>query len=121
MSRVPVDITFRHIQPTGWIKELIEEQADKLHQHAGAIHRVEVTVDLPQHHSRKGDHFEVRIVMHVDHMKEQTVSATSEDNESDQLRTTIHEAFHQAERMMRRKLERRRDLRRTPAPGKGDD
>lgn len=121
MSKVPVDITFRHIQPTEWIKELVEEQADKLHQHAGAIHRVEVTVDLPQHHSRKGDHFEVRIVMHVDHMKEKAVSATSEGKESDQLRAAVHEAFHQAERMMRRRLERRRDLRRVPDPEKAAD
>lgn len=121
MARIPVDITFRHMGTTEWLKELVQEQVDKLHQHAGVVHRVEVTLDLPQHHSRKGDQYEVKIVMHVDKMKELAVTATSAGKESDQLRAAVHEAFDQAERMMRRRVERRRDLRRTPSAEKAED
>ena len=118
MAHVPIDVTFRHGSPTEWVRELIQEQADKLYQHSDIVHRVEAVLDMPQNSSRKGQQHEVHLVLHLDGLKEMAITEASKERDTDNVRADILEAFATAERRLRRVTERRREQRRRAKPGK---
>lgn len=56
-----MQITFRGIDPSPALSELIEHCADELRRISDRIHSLRVLVEEPHRHHRHGNHFRVRI------------------------------------------------------------
>ena len=56
-----VNITFKNIEPSAALEARIREKAEKLHRFLGDITHVDVAVEAPHRHQRKGELYHVRI------------------------------------------------------------
>lgn len=61
----PLQITFRGMGPSEAMSEYIRDQAEKLEQLFGRVVGCHVVVEQPHRHQRQGNHFHVRVALHV--------------------------------------------------------
>ncbi|HVG62066.1 MAG TPA: HPF/RaiA family ribosome-associated protein [Hyalangium sp.] len=61
----PMQITFRGMGPSEAMTEYIRGEAEKLEQFFDRIVGCHVVVEQPHRHQRQGNHFHVRVELHV--------------------------------------------------------
>jgi hypothetical protein len=60
----PVQITFRHMQPSPALEADIRRRVDGLQRRSGRVLDIRVTVEAPAPHHRKGGPYHVRVDLH---------------------------------------------------------
>ncbi len=62
---VPLELSFRNMDPSDAVEANVREKADKLERYFGRINSCRVVVEAPHRHHRKGKIFHVRIEVGV--------------------------------------------------------
>jgi cold shock CspA family protein len=105
--QIPVTMSFRNVQKTAAIEDLIRKQAAKLERACDHIISCRIAVEKPQEHQRTGKPFRVRIDVTVP--PEHELVVTREASEGDlhqQLPTVIRDAFGAMRRQLRKLVEK---------------
>lgn len=106
--KLPMQITFRHMDPSPALEEKIRELAVRLERFSSRIMRCHVIVEAPHRHHRKGKLFEVHI--HV------TVPAgeyiARQEHRHRQSHEDVHVALRDAFDAVKRQLEDHERIRR---------
>jgi ribosomal subunit interface protein len=105
--QLPVQISFRNMDPTPWIEEKIREKAAKLERTFDRITRCDVVIEAPHHDHRKGRLYHVRIDMTVPGGKLAVRGDAS--HASEDVRAAIRDAFDAARRQLEDWIDRKRD------------
>jgi cold shock CspA family protein/ribosome-associated translation inhibitor RaiA len=115
--QVPLRLTFRHVNKTDAIEELIRKQAAKLERVCDHIVSCTIAVEKPQEHQRSGSPFRVRIDVTVP--PEHELVVTREPGEGDlheQLPTVIRDAFGAMRRQLKKLVDKQHgDVKSHPA------
>ena len=107
--RVPLEITFRDVEKTDALEELIREKADKLETVCEDMISCRVAVEKPQEHQRSGSPFRVRIQARVPTGHEVVAERKPGDGDMhDPLPKVVRSAFDAAERQIRELVAKRR-------------
>lgn len=113
--QLPVQISFRNMDPTPWIEEKIREKAAKLERTFDRITRCDVVIEAPHHDHRKGRLYHVRIDMTVPGGKLAVRGDAPHANED--VRAAIRDAFDAARRQLEDWIDRKRE---TPVEAAAD-
>lgn len=107
--KVPLEITFRGVEKTDGLEELIREKAASLERVCESITSCRVAVESPQQHQRAGRPYRVRISLNVPPGHEFAVRReSSAGNIHDELPAVIRSAFDAARRKLKTITEKRR-------------
>ena len=122
---IPVDVTFRGMDPSPAVRSLIDEQISKLERYRGDMLRCHVVIEQPRHRER-GNPFHVTIYMSVpgedivvNHEPqiesalrkagvEERVKSTEIATGAKDINVAVTEAFRRARRRLEDHLDRRR-------------
>jgi ribosomal subunit interface protein len=99
--RLPLQITFRHMDPSPALEARIRELAARLDRFSAHIMRCQVTIEAPHQHHRQGQRYEVGIDLTVPHGE---LVANREHRER-QSHEDVYVALRDAFRAVRRQLE----------------
>src|SRR3954471_24070581 len=104
--QLPVEISYRGLEKTDEIEQMVREKAARLNKFCDHINRCDVAIEQPNHNPRKGNPFRVRIDV-TDAPGHELVAKESEtQNKSHQpLQRAVHDAFKMMERELRRLVE----------------
>ena len=106
IMQLPVDITFRGMEPTPSVEGAIERWADRLVLMFERIQRCSVVVEVPHRSSRQGQTFHIRIELAV---PEKTI-AVSRDPGRDHAHEDVYVAISDAFRAARRQLQEHAEI-----------
>jgi len=107
--QVPLEISFRGVQKTKAIENLIRRKTARLEQICNHMVSCHVAIEMPQHHQRSGNPFRVRIDMRVPVGHELVVKRESSEGDiHDALTKVLRKAFNAANRQLQELLERQR-------------
>jgi cold shock CspA family protein len=107
--QIPLEITYRGVEKTEAIEELIRRKARKLERICNHITSARVAVESSQKHQRSGSPYRVRIYLSVPPGHELVVKR--EENKGhvhEQLPTIVRAAFDAAERQLKELVEKQR-------------
>ncbi len=108
--RIPLQITFRDMDHSDALDQLVREHAEKLEALSDRIIGCRVALETPhRHHHQGGGHFHVRIDLTVPG-EELVLSHTSRQD----MYAAVNEAFADAHRRLRNHFERKRTQERHP-------
>ena len=98
--QIPVQITFRGMDPSPAIEERVRERAAKLERYFDRITSCRVNVEAPHLHQHKGKLFHVRVDITVPGV-ELVVNRNPADNHAhEDVYVAIRDAFRAAERQL---------------------
>lgn len=106
--QTPLQITFRHMEPSDALDARIREEVAKLETVYDRITRCHVTVDLPHKHQRQGKHFTIRVELSIPHDTIVIARDPSDDTTSEDPYAAVNEAFDQARRQLQNHVDRMR-------------
>lgn len=99
--QIPLQITFRHMNPSSILESRIREEATKLDQFHEHIMSCRVVVEAPHKHHHKGKHYHLRIDLKAPR-KEMVVNHPHHDNQAhEDVYVVIRDSFD----AMRRQIE----------------
>lgn len=105
--RLPLQVTFHHVDPSPALETRIQELAERLDRFSDQIMRCHVTVEAPHHHQHQGNLFDVRIDITVPD-REIAIRRTHPVNHShEDPYVALRDAFRAARRRLQ-DYERRR-------------
>lgn len=104
---IPLQLTFRDLEPSSAIEEYVRGRADKLDRFFDAIMRCRVMIEAPHRHHRQGKRYHVRIDLTVPG-EEIVVSRNPESLVHEDLYASIDAAFDDAQRLLQDYARRRR-------------
>ncbi len=105
----PVDITYRGLEKTAQIDELVTDYSARLEKFCDHINRCHVAIEQPNHAHQKGNPYRVRIDVTVSRGHELVAEETQKDNGAHEpLTKVIHDAFKTMERQLRHLVEKQR-------------
>ena len=99
--KLPLQITFRHMDPSPALEERIRELMGRLDKFSPHIMHCHVVVEEPHQHSRRGSLFEIRIEITVPDETIVITPAHDNDHAHENAYVSLRDAFRAA----RRKLE----------------
>ena len=99
--RLPLQITFRHMDPSPALEARIRELASRLDKFSGQIMRCHVIVEPPAHHQHQGFLYDFRIDITVPGEEIAIRHSHPEDHAHEDPYVALRDAFRAA----RRKLE----------------
>jgi cold shock CspA family protein/ribosome-associated translation inhibitor RaiA len=100
--QVPLEITYRNVQKTEAIENLITERITKLEKVCDYIVSCRVAVEAPQQHQQTGNPFRVRIDIRVPKEHELVIKReSSQGNVHGTLPQTLRDAFDAAQRQLK--------------------
>jgi ribosome-associated translation inhibitor RaiA len=100
--QLPIKITYRGLEKSEKIEDLILEYATRLEKFCDHINRCDVAIEQPNHTHHKGNQFRVRIDVTVSRGHELVADERQMDNTSHEpLTKVIHDAFRTMERQLR--------------------
>lgn len=104
-----VQITWRSLSATQWIDDLLREQAAKLDRYHDHIVRCHVVLEAPYRKGRKGNHFHLRISVHVPGREIMVTRDPPPKDDAEDIRAVIRDAFSAAQRQLQEqaRIERR--------------
>jgi ribosomal subunit interface protein len=105
--QVPVQITFRHMEPSESVEARIRQRAEELEQFSNHIVGCRVVVESAHHHHRKGQLYHVRVELTVPGDEIVVKRDPSEHHAHEDIYVAIRDAFDAARRQLedyRRKL-----------------
>lgn len=107
---VPISISYRDVEKTQAIENLIREKAQKLEQVCDYITSCSVAVERPHTYVRNGNPYRVRIDIRIPPGQEVVVSKDPGNNSKDlALTTVIRDAFEAARKQLRKLVEVQRE------------
>ncbi len=107
--QLPVKITYRGLEKSDKIDNLVLEYAERLEKFCDHINRCDVAIEQPNHAHHKGNQFRVRIDVTVSRGHELVSDEKQMDNGShDPLNKVIHDAFKTMERQLRHLVDMQR-------------
>jgi cold shock CspA family protein len=114
--RVPPEISFRNLEKTEFLEDLIREKVARLERLCDYLISCRVAVESPQEHQESGQPFRVRIDLKVPPGHE--LVATKEPTEGDihnELPGVLRDAFGALERQLKKLVEQQRgEIKRHP-------
>jgi ribosomal subunit interface protein len=106
---VPIEITFRNVNRTDTLDQLVRDQANRLERFHDRITSCHVAVEQPQEHLRSGRQWRVRLDITVPRGNEIVVrKEAGKGDMHEQLATVIKDSFDAAERQIKELHERQR-------------
>ncbi|MFQ5625733.1 MAG: HPF/RaiA family ribosome-associated protein [Methyloligellaceae bacterium] len=119
--QLPLQISFRNMEPSPAVETRIREKAKKLAQYFHHLTSCRVVVEAPHRHHRKGNIYHVKIEMGVPRKPELVVSNEREENHAhEDVYIALRDAFSTAERRLRDyagQLQGKTNRRLPPDPG----
>ena len=114
--QVPLEVSFRDVEKTPEIEELIDRKVAKLEKIHKNIISCRIAVDQPQRHQRQGNPYEVRLIINVPPGHEIVVKNGNTETEMHEplevvLRNAFDTAYHQLNELIRKQ---RRDVKKHP-------
>lgn len=107
--QLPLEITYRGLEKSGEIDDLIRAKAARLDRFCDHISRCDVAVEQPNHAQRAGNPFRVRIDVTVPPGHELVVEEKQTEHEMHEpLSKVINDAFKSMERQLKELVERQR-------------
>jgi len=92
--QLPLKITYRGLEKSEKIDDLVVEYAGRLEKFCDHINRCDVAIEQPNHAHHKGNQFRVRIDVTVSRGHELVSDEQQKDNGAhDPLNKVIHDAF----------------------------
>lgn len=98
--QIPVQITFRHMDKSEWIEEMIVDKAKKLDQFSDRIMSCRVVVQPAGKHHRHGNLYEIHIDITVPGQEIAVSREPGQDSEHKVLAVAIGDAFDSARRQI---------------------
>lgn len=112
--QVPIEITFRHIGMTEALDRTVRELAAKLERYCDHIQSCRVAVERPNAHPTSGSGYRVRIDLMVPPGHEVVIRREADEGlVTDDLYKVLHDAFHAAERKLKKLNSKQRGLRKS--------
>ncbi len=107
---VPLEITYRDVEKTDGLEDLISEKAEKLEQFSSNLISCRVAVERPHRRHRVGRNYRIRIYMVVPPGHELIVERVSTKADlQDPLPKIVRRAFNAAERQLKDLREQQRE------------
>jgi cold shock CspA family protein/ribosome-associated translation inhibitor RaiA len=115
--QVPLEVTFRGVQESAALEDLIRKQSAKLERVCDHIIGCRIVVEKPQEHQRSGNPYRVRIDVTVPPGHELVaVRESGEGDSQEQLPTVIRKGFDAMRRQLKKLVEKqRREVKSHPA------
>jgi ribosomal subunit interface protein len=108
--QLPVNITYRGVDKSDAIDQVVLEKAARLEKFCDHITRCDVAIEQPNHAHQKGNPYRVRIDVTVPPGHELVADERGMDNGSHApLAKVIHDAFKTMERELQRVVEKQRN------------
>ena len=98
--QVPLQLTFRHMDPSPAVEERVRDLVTKLDDHYGRLTGCRVVIDAP-HHKKHGDPFGVRISLAVPDREFHVSTDTAPRPYHDDVYVAIRDAFDAIKRQLR--------------------
>jgi cold shock CspA family protein/ribosome-associated translation inhibitor RaiA len=98
--RLPLQVTFRHMEPSPALAARIRHLADRLDRFSPHIMRCHVTVEAPHRHHSQGNLFEIRIDLTVPGREIAIRRAPSADHAHEDAFVAARDAFRAARRKL---------------------
>ena len=110
--QLPVKISYRGLEKSDQIKNLVLDYSARLERFCDHINRCDVAIEQTNHTHQKGNPYRCRINVTVAPRHELVADEKQMDNGTDEsLKKVIHDAFKTMERELRRVVEKqRRDI-----------
>jgi len=105
---IPLQITFRSMDPSASIESVIRERVSKLGRFHDRITRCHVTVDVPHRHHAQGKLFAVRIDITTPGGEIVVTRDPASDHSHEDFAVVVRDAFDAATRQLEDELRRRR-------------
>jgi len=107
--QVPLEVTYRNVEKTDAIENLIREKVDKLEKICDYMISCRVAVEAPQQHQQTGNPFRVRIDMRIPQGHELVIKReSSQGNIHGTLPQTLRDAFDAAQRQLKELVKKQR-------------
>jgi len=106
--KLPLQVSFRHMEHSGEIETLIREKAAKLDTFAGDIMGCRVVVEMAGKHHKQGNLYEVRIDLTLPGEEIAVSREPGEHAEYRDLHVALRDAFDAAARRVEDYVRRRR-------------
>ncbi|MDQ2868811.1 MAG: HPF/RaiA family ribosome-associated protein [Verrucomicrobiota bacterium] len=107
--QLPLNISYRGLDKSAEIEEMVREKATHLDKFCDHISRCDVAIEQPNHTHKKGNQFRVRIDVTVPPGHELIAEETQKDNgPHEPLTKVVHDAFKTMERQLRHLVEKQR-------------
>ena len=104
--QLPVNITYRGLEKSEEIEQLVRAKAARLDRFCDHISRCDVAIEQPNHAHQKGNPYRVRIDVTVPPGHELVSDEKQLDNGAhDPLSKVVHDAFKTMERQLRHLVE----------------
>lgn len=107
--QLPVKITYRGVEKSNEIENLVLNHTARLEKFCDHINRCDVAIEQPNHAHQKGNPYRVRIDLTVSRGHELVAEEKQKDNAAhDPLTKVVHDAFKTMERQVKDLVERQR-------------
>jgi ribosome-associated translation inhibitor RaiA len=107
--QLPVNITYRGLDKSDKIDNLVMSYAARLDKFCDHINRCDVAIEQPNHNHKRGNPYRCRIDVTVRPRHELVSDEKQMDNGSHEpLNKVIHDAFKTMERQLRHLVEKQR-------------
>lgn len=98
--KAALQITFRGVDPSEFVDQMIRERAERLEHHCEGITRCHVVVDQPHRHQRKGNHFSIRLDMTTPYGELAVTREPHQDAAHRDFRAVVRDVFDAATRLL---------------------
>lgn len=98
---LPLQITWRHIDPSAAVEERVKERAQKLVQHFPEISHIHCVLEEPHRSQHKGNHYVVRLDIRVPGTDVVVGREDPDESRQTDLYAAITDTFDLAERRLR--------------------
>jgi ribosome-associated translation inhibitor RaiA len=116
IMQLPVKISYRGLEKSDQIDNLVLEYAARLERFCDHINRCDVAIEQTNHNHNKGNPYRCRIDVTVAPRHELVADERQMDNDThESLKKVIHDAFKTMERELRRVVEKQRRVIKTHA------
>ncbi len=115
----PLDLTWRHLEPTPELMEAVEDGVDRLEEVGAKLQRCRVVVEGPPRRRKHGGLFHVTVDLVVPGHTFVVRRAPQEHHEHEDGRVAIRDAFEAARRQLTDRIHRAQDQRRGRGPARG--
>jgi len=98
--QIPLQITFRHMDPSAAVEERIHEEAAGLEKFCDSIMSCRVVVESPHEHHHQGQLFHVAIDLKVPNKELVVTHGHKQDHAHEDVYVAIRDAFNEMQRQL---------------------
>lgn len=116
--QLPLQVSFRHMDPSPAVEAMVREKAARLDRFAGRIMSCRVVVEQTNHRHQSGNQFEVKIDITVPDGEVVASREPGKHREYRDIEVAIRDAFNVAARQLEDYVRRQRGAIKTSSPAK---